>query len=49
VVLLKNNRNKKYFIFKSLFNIPIGNIKANETANVQGRIRSAGCIPDERA
>ncbi len=27
---------------------PIGNIKASETANVQGRIRNAGCIPEVR-
>jgi hypothetical protein len=48
VVLLKKESNKS-FLSQNSIHLPIGNIKANETANVQGRIRNAGCIPEERA
>ena len=34
---------------KHFYHLPIGNINANETANVQGRMRNAGCMPEERA
>ena len=47
VVWLKKKRknlSRKFGLYS-----PIGNIKASETANVQGRIRNAGCIPDVRA
>jgi hypothetical protein len=43
----KNNR--KIVCQENSIYLPIGNIKASETANVQGRIRNAGCIPEDRA